>query len=83
MLGRFVLACTVVKVFWCLTARFIGLTASLTTTGPGKPDPTVAPKSADGFDGQEVMLRLEEQHGNTSHYSTYREQRYVLNEALK
>ncbi|MEC7294058.1 MAG: BREX-1 system phosphatase PglZ type A, partial [Planctomycetota bacterium] len=39
-------------------------------------------KSADGFDGQEVMLRLEEQHGNTSHYSTYREQRYVLNRSL-
>ena len=36
MLGRFVLACTVVKVFWCLTARFIGLTASLTIHGTGK-----------------------------------------------
>ena len=39
-------------------------------------------KSADGFDGQEVMLRLEEQHGNTSHYRTYREHRYVLNRSL-
>ncbi len=39
-------------------------------------------KSADDFDGQEVVLRLEEQHGNTSHYSTYREQRYVLNRSL-
>ena len=39
-------------------------------------------KSADGFDGQEVVLRLEEQHGNTTHYSTYREQRYVLNRSL-
>ena len=39
-------------------------------------------RSANSYNGQEIILRLEEQHGTTSHFSTYREQRYVLNRSL-
>ncbi len=35
-------------------------------------------KKADDFNGQEVTLRLEEQHADTSHYKDYRSMRYVL-----
>jgi len=35
-------------------------------------------KKADDFNGQEVTLRLEEQHAGTSHYKDYRSMRYVL-----
>jgi uncharacterized protein (TIGR02687 family) len=35
-------------------------------------------KGADAFNGKEVVLRFEEQVGDTSHYRTYRETRYTL-----
>ena len=35
-------------------------------------------KGADEFNGKEVVLRLEEQVGDTSHYRSYRETRYML-----
>jgi len=35
-------------------------------------------RKADDYNGQEVVLRLEEQHGDTSHYREYRSARYVL-----
>lgn len=35
-------------------------------------------RKADDCNGQEVVLRLEEQHGDTSHYSEYRSARYIL-----
>lgn len=35
-------------------------------------------KKADEFNGQEVILRLEEQHSGTSHYKEYRSMRYLL-----
>jgi hypothetical protein len=35
-------------------------------------------RKADEFDGQEVVLRLEEQHAATSHYKEYRSTRYLL-----
>lgn len=35
-------------------------------------------KKADEFNGQEVILKLEEQHAGTSHYKEYRSTRYVL-----
>jgi uncharacterized protein (TIGR02687 family) len=35
-------------------------------------------KGADAFNGKEVVLRLEEQVGDTSHYRIYREARYTL-----
>jgi hypothetical protein len=35
-------------------------------------------RKADAFNGQEVILKLEEQHGDTSHFREYRSARYVL-----
>ena len=35
-------------------------------------------QEADDYNGKEVVLRLEEQHGETSHYSEYRSARYIL-----
>ena len=35
-------------------------------------------RKADAFNGQEVILKLEEQHGDTTHYREYRSARYVL-----
>jgi uncharacterized protein (TIGR02687 family) len=35
-------------------------------------------KQADQYNGQEVILKLEEQHGTTSHYKEYRSSRYML-----
>jgi hypothetical protein len=35
-------------------------------------------KDADAFNGKEVVLRLEEQVGDTSHFRVYREVRYTL-----
>lgn len=35
-------------------------------------------KQADQYNGQEVILKLEEQHGTTSHYKEYRTSRYML-----
>jgi len=35
-------------------------------------------RKADEYNGQEVILKLEEQHGETSHYREYRSARYVL-----
>jgi uncharacterized protein (TIGR02687 family) len=35
-------------------------------------------RKADEFNGQEVILKLEEQHGDTSHFREYRTARYML-----
>lgn len=35
-------------------------------------------RKADEYNGQEVILKLEERHGETSHYREYRSARYVL-----
>jgi hypothetical protein len=35
-------------------------------------------RQADAFNGQEVILKLEERHGETSHYREYRATRYTL-----
>jgi uncharacterized protein (TIGR02687 family) len=35
-------------------------------------------RQADAFNGQEVILKLEERHGDTSHYKEYRSARYTL-----
>ncbi|RWC29993.1 MAG: BREX-1 system phosphatase PglZ type A [Mesorhizobium sp.] len=35
-------------------------------------------KKADNFNGQEVVLKLEEQHAGTSHFKEYRSMRYLL-----
>lgn len=35
-------------------------------------------RQADAFNGQEVILKLEEQHGDTSHYREFRAVRYTL-----
>ena len=35
-------------------------------------------RQADAFNGQEVTLKLEERHGETSHYKEYRIARYTL-----
>ena len=35
-------------------------------------------RQADAFNGQEVILKLEERHGDTSHYKEYRSTRYTL-----
>ena len=35
-------------------------------------------RRADAFNGQEVILKLEERHGETSHFREYRTARYTL-----
>ena len=35
-------------------------------------------RQADEFNGQEVILKLEERHGDTSHFREYRAARYTL-----
>ena len=35
-------------------------------------------RQADAFNGQEVILKLEERHGDTSHYREFRAVRYTL-----
>ena len=35
-------------------------------------------KAADEFNGQEVILKLEEQHSGTSHFKEYQSIRYLL-----
>ena len=57
------------------------LTFDLSSNNPREremPVRFVLTRKADEANGQEVLLRLEEQHAGTSHYKAYKERRYLM-----